>query len=91
VGQPRQRQPPAGQRACQPAPPGAAGASIAVAAARSLTPSRLAPPQGRRPPTSYAKVDITEDFAVTMARMQAARAAIMQRQLDLLASRYEPT
>jgi len=47
------------------------------------------PPMPPGHPTSYAKVDITEDFAVTMARMKAARAGIMQRQMDLLAARYD--
>src|SRR4029453_10819887 len=31
--------------------------------------------------SSYAPVDIKEDFATTMARMKAAKAEIMQRQL----------
>ncbi|CAN7560498.1 hypothetical protein [Duganella sp. LjRoot269] len=73
---------------------GAAVIAAAIAIA-SLPPVQaqvaqpLPPPAQPGHPTSYAKVDITEDFAVTMARMQAARAAIMQRQLDLLAARYD--
>ncbi|GJI87378.1 hypothetical protein [Duganella hordei] len=63
-------------------------AAIAIA---SLPPvqAQVAQPLPPGHPTSYAKVDISEDFAVTMARMRAARAAIMQRQLDLLAARYD--
>jgi cytochrome c peroxidase len=39
--------------------------------------------------TSYAPVAITEDFAAIMARMQKAKPAVMQRQMDLLAERYD--
>ena len=40
-------------------------------------------------PTSYAPVAIKESFADTMARMSAAKAAIMQRQMKLLEERYD--
>jgi cytochrome c peroxidase len=39
--------------------------------------------------SSYAPVDIKEEFAATMSRMKAAKAEIMKRQSDLLAERYE--
>jgi cytochrome c peroxidase len=39
--------------------------------------------------SSYAPVDIKEDFATIMARMKAAKAEVMKRQLDLLAERYD--
>ena len=39
--------------------------------------------------TSYAPVDIKETFAAIMARMTAAKAAVMKRQMDLLAQRYD--
>ena len=39
--------------------------------------------------TSYAPVDIKEDFAKTMARMKAEKPKIMARQKDLLNSRYD--
>jgi cytochrome c peroxidase len=39
--------------------------------------------------TSYAPVAITEDFATTLKRMKAAKAAVMQRQMDLLNERYD--
>jgi hypothetical protein len=42
-----------------------------------------------RGPSSYAPVDITEDFAATMTRMKAAKAEVMKRQLDLLAEHYD--
>ena len=40
-------------------------------------------------PSSYSPVVIKESFADTMARMSAAKAAIMQRQMDLLKERYD--
>ena len=40
-------------------------------------------------PSSYAPVDIKEDFASTMARMKAEKAGIMNRQMDLLNERYD--
>lgn len=39
--------------------------------------------------TSYAPVDLKEDFAVVMARMEAAKPEIMKRQMDLLKERYD--
>lgn len=39
--------------------------------------------------SSYAPVVVTEDFAATMERMQAAKPEVMQRQMDLLAERYD--
>ncbi|OGI58765.1 MAG: cytochrome B6 [Candidatus Muproteobacteria bacterium RBG_19FT_COMBO_61_10] len=39
--------------------------------------------------TSYAPVAITEDFAKTMARMQAEKPKVMARQKDLLKGRYD--
>src|SRR6266403_516332 len=40
-------------------------------------------------PTSYMPVDIKEDFATTMQRMQVAKPAIEQRQQQLLVERYD--
>lgn len=40
-------------------------------------------------PTSYSPVVITEDFKDIMARMSAAKPAIMKRQMDLLNERYD--
>ena len=40
-------------------------------------------------PSSYAPVNITENFASTMARMKAAKAQVMQRQEALLEKRYD--
>jgi cytochrome c peroxidase len=42
-----------------------------------------------KPRSSYAPVVITEDFATTMARMKAAKAEVMKRQMDLLNDRYD--
>ena len=39
--------------------------------------------------SSYAPVAIKEDFATTVARMKAAKAEVMQRQMDLLNERYD--
>src|ERR1019366_10135322 len=39
--------------------------------------------------TSYMKLDITEPFGATMARMKAAKAAIQKKQTDLLNERYD--
>jgi cytochrome c peroxidase len=39
--------------------------------------------------TSYAPVDITEDFTTIMNRMKAAKADVMKRQMDLLNERYD--
>jgi cytochrome c peroxidase len=39
--------------------------------------------------TSYAPVDIREDFATTMARMKDAKPEIMKRQMVLLHERYD--
>jgi len=43
------------------------------------------PPKG----TSYAPVDLKEDFAAVMARMKAAKPAVVKRQMDLLDQRYD--
>src|SRR5438105_9835191 len=48
------------------------------------------PPKGQpRGDTSYMPVDIREPFASVMARMSAAKAMLMQKQLDLLNARYD--
>jgi cytochrome c peroxidase len=39
--------------------------------------------------TSYAPVDLKEDVAVVIARMKAAKPAVMKRQMDLLKERYD--
>jgi cytochrome c peroxidase len=46
-------------------------------------------PQKRQ--SSYAPVDVKEDFAAIMARMKAAKAEVQKRQADLLAERYDLT
>ena len=40
-------------------------------------------------PSSYAPVVVKEDFAATMARMEAAKPAVMKKQMDLLEERYD--
>lgn len=39
--------------------------------------------------SSYAPVDIKEDFAAILARMKAAKPEVMKRQMDLLHERYD--
>jgi hypothetical protein len=39
--------------------------------------------------SSYLPVDIKESFATILARMQAAKAEVMKRQMDLLNERYD--
>jgi cytochrome c peroxidase len=43
----------------------------------------------QQPPNSYAPVAITEEFDKTVARMSAAKPAIMKRQAELLEERYD--
>src|SRR5215510_3191538 len=45
--------------------------------------------QQQQKPSSYMPVDIKEPFSAIMARMKAAKAEIMQRQMDLLNDRYD--
>ena len=40
-------------------------------------------------PSSYSPVVIQEEFSAIMARMSAAKDAVMKRQMDLLAERYD--
>lgn len=72
----------------------ALGCAIAVAVAfyplRVWTQVQAPPPVvSADHPTSYLPVDIREDFAVTLARLRAARAGLLQRQRELLAARYD--
>jgi hypothetical protein len=39
--------------------------------------------------TSYAPVDLKEDLADVIARMNAAKPEVMKRQMDLLKERYD--
>jgi cytochrome c peroxidase len=55
--------------------------SLLLGVARAQTPPEK--------PTSYSPVDIKETFASIMARMSAAKPAVMKRQMDLLAQRYD--
>jgi cytochrome c peroxidase len=58
-----------------------------MAAAFLLSVSAQNPPQQKD--SSYLPVDIKEPFASIMARMKAAKPAIMQRQMALLNERYD--
>ncbi|MBJ7312967.1 hypothetical protein ACFOLJ_29510 [Rugamonas sp. CCM 8940] len=62
-------------------------ALVALAPALVRTQEVAAAKPGK--PSSYSPVVIHEDFAVTLARMKAARAGLMRRQQELLAERYD--
>lgn len=50
------------------------------------------PPKGQEiqsKGTSYAPVDLKEDFTAVMARMKAAKPAVVKRQMELLHQRYD--
>jgi cytochrome c peroxidase len=64
----------------------ALGVAGACALSLALVATAAAQERGK---TSYAPVDIQEDFAVTLARMKAAKAGVMKRQMDLLKERYD--
>jgi cytochrome c peroxidase len=63
----------------------ALGTLCAVLILRSVTGAE----EAQKKPSSYARVVIEEDFAAIMARMQAAKPEVMQRQKDLLEARYD--
>ena len=58
------------------------------AAAMLLLGMVFAQESGKRP-SSYAPVNLNEDFATVMARMKAAKPDIMKRHMDLLNERYD--
>ncbi len=45
--------------------------------------------EGPQKGTSYAPVDLKEDMGEVIARMKAAKPAVMKRQMDLLKARYD--
>jgi len=69
--------------------------AVTIAAVLALPPALVRtqnsapPPSAAAPPSSYMPVVAQEDFSVTMARMMAARSAIMERQMALLVERYD--
>ncbi len=71
--------------------PARIGAGAGVLAALFLLAFSVVSAQDPAPrgATSYSPVDIKEDFASIMARMKAAKAGVMKKQLDLLAERYD--
>jgi cytochrome c peroxidase len=62
-------------------------ASLACGIALSATAVGAA--ESAEKPSSYMPVDIHESFATIMARATAAKAAVEQRQADLLSTRYD--
>ncbi len=74
------------------------GAALAVGATLVTAPMTVSGKATEKTPdaqelpqkgTSYAPVDLKEDFAVVMARMKAAKPEIMKRQMELLKQRYD--
>jgi cytochrome c peroxidase len=59
------------------------GIIVGVLAAQAQSPAKPDPPK-----SSYISVN-EEDFRTVSARMKAAKAAVMKRQMDLLAARYD--
>src|SRR4029434_6830442 len=67
---------------------------LRIVAALGATTLALGVAHAQNPPppekkSSYATVDIKQYFASIMARMSAAKAGVMRRQMDLLAQRYD--
>jgi cytochrome c peroxidase len=60
---------------------------VLAASLAALSAARAAEPQKRA--SSYAPVDIKDDFTTTMSRMVAAKPAVMERQGKLLKERYD--
>lgn len=76
------------------------GAVLIVGALLIAVPGPVSGKAAEKPPqtqelqpkgTSYAPVDLKEDFAAVMVRMKAAKPEIMTRQMDLLKQRYDLT
>ncbi len=74
------------------------GAALAVGATLVTAPMTVSGKATEKTPdaqelpqkgTSYAPVDLKDDFAVVMARMKAAKPEIMKRQMELLKERYD--
>lgn len=65
----------------------ALSATLALFAAGFVNVAQAQAPD--KPPSSYSPVVIQEPFATIMSRMQAEKAAVMKRQLDLLNERYD--
>ncbi len=63
-------------------------AILALASGLSCGPTRNIP-AGDAPPTSFSPVVMTETFQQVRARMEGEKPAVMKRQLDLLAERYD--
>ena len=59
---------------------------VVIASVFAQSPQQNAPP---KKPSSYMPVVDTETFAATRDRMSAAKSAVMKRQMDLLAERYD--
>ncbi len=66
-----------------------AAASMLVALALAGTPQGVADEGGEGRSASYAPVAVRHDFPMMVSHMKAAKPKIMQRQLDLLAQRYD--
>ena len=68
------------------------GATLIAAQAPVLGEASDKPPLAQAVPqqgTSYAPVDLKEDIAAVIARMNTAKPAVMKRQMELLKERYD--
>jgi cytochrome c peroxidase len=61
----------------------------AVGATLLMTPVGIAQDAGKKPPSSYMPVVTPEEFSAVVARMKAAKPAVMKRQMALLEERYD--
>ena len=68
---------------------GSRGRSVLIALGTVVLVGSLSVSFAGQQPSSYAPVVITEDFKAVMARMSAAKAEVMKRQMDLLQERYD--
>ena len=68
---------------------GSRGRSVLIALGTVVLVGSLSVSFADQKPSSYAPVVIKEDFQAVMARMSAAKAEVMKRQMDLLQERYD--
>ena len=68
---------------------GSRGRSVLIALGTVVLVGSLSVSFADQKPSSYAPVVVTEDFPSVMARMSAAKAEVMKRQMDLLQERYD--
>lgn len=65
------------------------GWALSITLIAVLAPVLIHAQEADKKMSSYAPVDIKEDFATIMARMKTAKPEVMKRQMDLLNERYD--